>query len=108
MYQLHISEKHISSWSLRAWALLKGCEIPFEEVVHLYRTDKTQQRQEWLAFLPTGKVPTLVDNGVAIWDSLAIAEYVAEDFPHIWQKIAPLGRGLDPLLPKCIQAFCPA
>ncbi|GAC1631955.1 MAG: glutathione S-transferase family protein [Nevskia sp.] len=77
--KLVIGNKNYSSWSLRPWLLLRVAEIPFEEIlIPLYQPDsKTRQ----LAYSPAGKVPILIDDGLTVWDSLAIAEYLAEKFP---------------------------
>lgn len=84
MYHLHIAEKHLSSWSLRVWILLRQAGIPFIETVHHFHADLLTQRQHWRSFSPTAKVPVLVDGDTVIWDSLAIADYVAEDYPPLW------------------------
>lgn len=89
MYHLHIAEKHLSSWSLRAWILLRQANIPFIETVHHFHADLLTQRQHWCSFSPTAKVPVLVDGDAVIWDSLAIAEYVAEDYPQLWPAERP-------------------
>lgn len=81
--QLYINPPR-SSWSLRPWILLKTLSIPFEEKVVRYLDDKAVQRSQFLEFSPTAKIPVLVDNGVTIWDSLAIIEYVAESYPQVW------------------------
>ncbi len=86
MYKLHIGSKHISSWSLRSWLLLKTLNIPFDEVLHHFITDKAAQRGAWSAFSPTSQVPCLHDGGTVLWDSLAIAEYLAESHPEIWPQ----------------------
>lgn len=78
--QLVIGNKNFSSWSLRPWLGLKVAGIEFEEtLLPLYEPDARSQR---LAFSPTGKVPLLIDGDLRVWDSLAIAEYVAEKFPN--------------------------
>jgi glutathione S-transferase len=82
--KLVIGNKNYSSWSLRPWLLMKLKNIPFEEVlVPLYQAD-SKARQ--LAYSAAGKVPVLIDGDCTIWDSLAIAEYLAERFPqrHLW------------------------
>lgn len=86
--QLIIGNKNYSSWSLRPWLGLKVAGIPFEEtVLNLYEPEARSKR---LAYSPTGKVPLLIDGGIKVWDSLAIAEYVAETFPDkpLWPQDA--------------------
>ena len=90
MLKLYIGNKNYSSWSMRPWVLLTQAGIPFEEV--LVRFDSFDAGSEFktrLATLtPTGKVPVLVDGDLAIWDTQAIAEYLAEQFPekNLWPQ----------------------
>jgi glutathione S-transferase len=82
---LVIGNKNYSSWSMRPWLMLKGAGLPFEEVsIPLYTGPADKQRI--LDYAPSGKVPILVDDGVTIWDSLAIIEYLADHFPQagVW------------------------
>jgi glutathione S-transferase len=82
--QLVIGNKLYSSWSLRAWLVMKVFDLPFEEtVIPLYQPGSAQ---ELLRYSPSGKVPVLIDNDITIWDSMAIIEYLAEKYPHsgIW------------------------
>ncbi|MEM9234641.1 MAG: glutathione S-transferase family protein [Pseudomonadota bacterium] len=79
-YTLVIGNKALSSWSLRPWMVMKAFDIPFEEVKVRFRQPDT--RQQILAHSPTGLVPTLKDGDQNIWDSLAIAEYLAEQHPE--------------------------
>jgi len=83
MFKLYIGNKNYSSWSMRPWVLLKQAGIPFEEV--MVRFDSfaagSSFKKTVNALTPTGKVPVLVDGDLAVWDTLAIAEYVAEQFP---------------------------
>jgi len=84
--RLLIGNKNYSSWSLRAWLPLRYSGIPFEEErVALYEPG---YRHRILSCSPAGKVPVLIDEGVAVWESLAIGEYLAERFPlaGIWPK----------------------
>jgi glutathione S-transferase len=88
MLKLYIGNKNYSSWSMRPWVLLRQAGIPFDEV--MVRFDSFDPGSEFKRALgdvsPTGKVPVLVDDGLAVWDTLAIAEYVAERFPdrQLW------------------------
>jgi glutathione S-transferase len=82
--QLYIGNKNYSSWSMRPWVLMKQAGIPFEEV--LVNFDSFDAGSKFKSVIskvnPVGKVPVLVDDEIVIWDSLAIAEYLAESFPH--------------------------
>ena len=82
MYTLHIANKNYSSWSLRPWVLMRVTGIPFEEKLHRF-IPNTDSRS-FTSFSPTGKVPLLVDGDTAVWDSLAIVEYLAERHPGVW------------------------
>jgi glutathione S-transferase len=80
--QLYIGNKNYSSWSLRPWLLMKHAGIAFEEVPLRLDFDAASPFKTALAAVaPSGKVPVLVDDGFAVWDTLAIAEYLAEKFP---------------------------
>ncbi len=84
---LVIGNKNYSSWSMRPWLMLKGADLAFDEVnIPLYTGASDKQRI--LDYAPSGKVPILVDDGVTIWDSLAIMEYLADRFPDagVWPK----------------------
>ncbi|MES2099181.1 MAG: glutathione S-transferase family protein [Pseudomonadota bacterium] len=86
--QLYIGNKNYSSWSMRPWVLMTQAGIPFEEV--MVRFDAfapgSKFKTEVARLNPAGRVPVLVDDGLAVWDTLAIAEYLAERFPdkHLW------------------------
>ena len=84
--KLVIGNKNYSTWSLRPWLLLRHAGIPFEEEVVSFNADDFAARVG--RHSPSGKVPVLVDEGLAIWDSLAIVEYVCERFPekHLWPE----------------------
>lgn len=90
MLQLYIGNKNYSSWSMRPWVLLRQAGIPFEEVpVRFDSFDAGSQFKRQLQDVsPTGKVPVLVDGDLTVWDTLAIAEYVAEKFPdrQLWPQ----------------------
>lgn len=76
---LAIATKTYSSWSLRGWLALKLTGADFEEVVVPLRQPDT--RSEILKYAPSGKLPALIDGDVVVWESLAIIEYLAEQFP---------------------------
>ena len=81
--QLYIGNKNYSSWSLRPWVLMRQAGIEFEEMkLRLSFTEGSPFKETLLKLAPTGKVPLLVDEGLAVWDTLAIAEYLAERFPE--------------------------
>jgi len=77
---LIIGNKNYSSWSLRPWIAMKVAGLAFDEkVIPLYEPGS---REQVLKYSPAGKVPVLIDGEVAIWESLAILEYLAEKFPQ--------------------------
>ncbi len=78
---LVIGGRNWSSWSLRPWLVLKQTGVAFDEAHVSLRQPDT--RQQILQHSPSGKVPVLKHNGLTIWDSLAIAEYLAEQFAHM-------------------------
>ncbi|MGO4304584.1 glutathione S-transferase family protein [Cupriavidus sp. RAF12] len=78
--KLVIGNKNYSSWSLRPWLLLRHAGIAFEEIP--VRLSTKEFSSDVARFSPAGKVPVLVDDGVTVWDSLSISEYVAERFPE--------------------------
>ena len=80
--KLYIGNKNYSSWSLRPWLLMRQADIAFDEVkLRLDFGDDSPFKRALRAVAPTGRVPVLVDDGFAVWDTLAIAEYLAEKFP---------------------------
>jgi glutathione S-transferase len=83
---LVIGTPNLSSWSLRPWLLMRQLEIPFEEV--LIELDRPTSKAEILRHSPAGRVPVLKEDGLAIWESLAIIEYLAERSPglHVWPR----------------------
>jgi glutathione S-transferase len=92
MLKLYIGNKNYSSWSMRSWVLLKQAGIDFEEV--MVRFDSfdggSTFKQTIESVSPAGRVPVLVDDGLAVWETLAIAEYLAEKFPakQLWPRDA--------------------
>jgi len=90
--QLVIGNKNYSSWSMRPWVLMTHFGLSFEEVKLRFDSFEagSQFKRRIGELTPTGRVPVLVDGDLAIWDSLAIAEYLAEKFPQaaLWPRDA--------------------
>lgn len=84
MLKLYVGNKNYSSWSMRPWVLMRQAGIAFEEVaVRFDSFDANSTFKQALAQVtPVGKVPVLVDDDRVVWDTLAIAEYLAEKFPQ--------------------------
>jgi glutathione S-transferase len=82
MYNLYVANKNYSSWSLRPWVLLRELRIPFLE--HQLFFGDTSGWEAYRKISPSGKVPCLVDSGTVVWDSLSIAEYLAERHEAVW------------------------
>lgn len=93
MLALYIGNKNYSSWSMRPWVLMRQVGIAFEEVQVRFDSFSLQSsfKQRLHDVTPAGKVPVLVDGDLTVWDSLAIVEYIAEQFPdkHLWPRLAP-------------------
>lgn len=73
---LSISSKNYSSWSLRGWLLAKFSGIDFQEVA--VPPDDADARKELLLLSPSILVPCLTYDGIKVWDTLAIAEFLNE------------------------------
>lgn len=82
--KLYIANKKYSSWSMRPWVLMRALKISFQEI--LIPFDTQTKNRAFANISPNGKVPCLVDGDLAIWDSLAIIEYLAERRPAIWPQ----------------------
>lgn len=83
MYTLYIGNKNYSSWSLRGWLAAKLSGAPFQEKMVALRGEGTPD-PALRAFSPSARVPCLHDGAIVVWDSLAIAEYLAERHPCLW------------------------
>ena len=78
---LVIGNKNYSSWSLRPWLAMKQLGVDFDEVrIALYTPESPDKIR---AYSPSGKVPALIHDTLTVWDSLAIYEYLAEQFPTL-------------------------
>jgi glutathione S-transferase len=77
---LTISSKNYSSWSLRGWLLCRMAGLDFRE--EILSADDPSARAELLLLSPSFLVPCLTHNGIKVWDTLAIAEYLQEAFPQ--------------------------
>ena len=78
--KLMIASKNYGSWSLRGWLLCKMAGLDFDEQVAA--ADDPSTRAELLLLSPSFLVPSLVNGSVKVWDTLAIAEYLNEQFPE--------------------------
>jgi glutathione S-transferase len=86
-YTLITANRNYSSWSLRPWLLMAALDIDFADRIEPFT--KPSNREEFRAFSPTGQVPVLIDDlpvggSRTIWDSLAIALYLADRHDGIW------------------------
>ena len=91
--EIVIGSKLWSTWSLRAWLVLKRTGQPFTETLIALRRPETEA--EIAPHSPSGKIPALKDGELVVWDSLAIAEYLADKFAdaRLWPA-DPVRRAL--------------
>lgn len=84
--QLVIGNKAYSSWSLRPWLAMKQIGLAFDEV--MIRLQQPETKAEMLKHAPNGQVPVLHHDGVTVWETLAILEYVNETFANgrLWPQ----------------------
>ncbi len=115
-YKLVIGNKTWSSWSLRPWLLMRQFAIAFEEVhIRLRSLDTAEQIK---AYSPSGKIPALIADGLTVWDTLAIVEFLADAHPGlpIWPTdantraiarsvSAEMHSGFVPLRQNCAMDF---
>jgi glutathione S-transferase len=87
-YKLVIGNKMWSSWSLRPWLLMRQVGIAFEDVHIRLRSPDTAEQIK--AYSPSGKVPALIADGLTVWDTLAITEFLADAHQDlaIWPRQA--------------------
>ena len=99
--RLYVGNRNYSSWSLRPWLVLTWSGLPFDETV--INLDQPGYGQGQIAAVravsPTGKVPALTADDITIWDSLAIAEWIAEAAPaaQLWPadaKVRAIARAV--------------
>ncbi len=90
---LVIGNKNYSSWSLRPWLAMKQMGLEFTEIrIPLYQVGSTAEVKR---YSPAGKVPVLLHNEIVVWDSLAILDYLIEQFPALpWLPIAKKPRAI--------------
>ena len=107
---LTISSKNYSSWSLRGWLLTRFSGLEFDEIVT--SPDDASARAEILLLSSSILVPCLRHDGATVWDTLAIAEYLAERHPGVWPSdskarawarcaTAEMHSGFGPLRTHC-------
>jgi glutathione S-transferase len=92
--EILIGDKLWSTWSLRPWLALKRTGQPFTETLIRLRTEETNNQARAVGS-PNGQSPVLKDGEIAVWDSLAICEYLADRFPtaRLWPA-DPAARAL--------------
>jgi glutathione S-transferase len=91
MLQLVIGNKNYSSWSMRPWVLMRHFGLAFDEIKLRFDFDPGSAFYRELArHTPTGRVPVLLEDGYAVWETLAITERVAELLPQqaVWPREA--------------------
>lgn len=101
MLKLYVGTKKYSSWSLRPWALLREAGVPFDEVVIPFEAipgsrDFTDVFKEMASRVhPSSRVPVLHDGGIVVWETLAICEYVSQEYcqDRLWPQDRAM-RGL--------------
>ena len=83
---LVIADKNYSLWPLAPWLCMKKAKMPFTEI--LIRFGQHNTREKMLEYAPTGRVPVLIHNGLKVWDSLAICEFVNDLYPseNLWPE----------------------
>jgi glutathione S-transferase len=86
MYELYIGNKNYSSWSMRPWVLMRELGIGFREQLRPFHLNTGEG--QFRKFSPSGKVPLLVQGDYRVWDSLAIAEFLAERHPGVWPALS--------------------
>jgi len=96
---LVIANKNYSTWSLRPWLLLKHFKQPFTEIVESLNFEQHQLSSNLSKYSPSKCVPVLIDDGLHIWDSLAICEHLNDTcLQHkAWptdQKLKSYGRSI--------------
>ena len=79
--RLSTANRNYSSWSLRPWLLMKALNIPFEDSFIGFA--KSDNYHDFRSFSPNGKVPLLIDGARRVWDSLAIALYLADRHDNV-------------------------
>mgnify|MGYP001285306129 CR=1 FL=1 len=89
--QLYIGNKNYSSWSMRPWVLMRHFGIAFDEIkLRFDFTPGSAFYRELARYTPAGRVPVLLIDGFAVWDTLAIAETLADGHPSLplWPRDA--------------------
>jgi glutathione S-transferase len=91
MLQLVIGNKNYSSWSMRPWVLMRHFGLAFDEIrLRFDFAEGSAFYRELARYTPAARVPVLVEDGFSVWDTLAIAERVAELLPGqaVWPRDA--------------------
>jgi glutathione S-transferase len=92
MPTLVIGNKLYSSWSMRPWLLMRQLGIAFDEI--LIPLDRSDTKARVLEHSPAGKVPVLIDGDVAVWETVAIMEYVGDAYGAPVWPVDPKARAM--------------
>lgn len=82
MFDLYLGNKNYSSWSLRPWLLMKHFGVPFRE--HMVSVAGRDYNAALKPLAGNARVPCLHEDGFQVWESIAIAETLAERHPQMW------------------------
>jgi glutathione S-transferase len=105
--KLIIGNKNYSTWSLRPWLLLTTFALPFDEIQESLKAEGIKERFQ--KYSAAAKVPVLIDEDLTVWDSLAICEYVSEQYLNGrgWPDDPALRAEARSVTPKCIPVLPP-
>lgn len=88
--ELVIGTRRWSTWSMRPWLAMRRAGLDFRETLVDLRQEEGRTAAAILSHSPSGLVPALKVDGLTVWDSLAICEYLAERYPgaRLWPAAA--------------------
>ena len=93
---LTLSSRNYGAWALRGWLMAKWAKLPFKE--HIVSPDDPAMRAEIMLLSSSMRVPALAHQGIHVWDTLAIGEYLNEIKPKAGLLPADLGLAIGEYL----------